>query len=382
MEFNKIKTTLLRNISNIPGWSTRRKIVVIESDDWGSLRMSSKDAFERLKQVGIDESNNHYNIYDSLECNDDLALLFETLCKHKDKSGRNPVMTGVNIVANPDFDKIKADNFSKYYHEPFTETLKRYPAHDKVYALWNEGINKRIFIPVFHGREHLNVQRWMKALQENHKTTHAAFEQGVTGVYSGISGESVPDYQAAFDIDSLSDIEYQKDVLKSGLGLFEKLYGYKSEYFVPTNGPFNNSLESVLYESGVKYINTAKVQQEPLGNGIFKKHVRFLGQQNQFGQRYITRNCFFEPSSMEHPSNTDWVANCLKEIEIAFRWNKPAVISTHRVNYVGFLYPENRERGLKQLNDLLTKLLIKWPDIEFMTSEELGELIYTTKYGY
>ena len=65
----------------------------------------------------------------------------------------------------------------------------------------------------------------------------------------------------------------------------------------------------------------------------------------------------------------------MKEIEIAFRWNKPAVISSHRVNYIGYLHPENRERSLKQLSELLSRMLKKWPDIEFMTSSELGDLI-------
>jgi len=29
---------LHRYIANIPGWRTNRKIIVIESDDWGSIR--------------------------------------------------------------------------------------------------------------------------------------------------------------------------------------------------------------------------------------------------------------------------------------------------------------------------------------------------------
>jgi len=371
----------MRNISNIPGWSTRRKIVVIESDDWGSVRMSSTEAFDRLKQAGVDESNNHYNLFDALECNDDLNSLFELLNKHNDSTGRHPVITGVNIVANPDFEKIKAEGYKKYNFEPFTETLKRYPAHDKVYELWKMGIENRLFVPTFHGREHLNVQRWMKALRQGHKTTHVSFEQFVTGVYSGIDNESVPDYQAAFDVDAPLDVDYQKEVLITGLDLFENLFSYKSEYFVPTNGPFNNSLESVLHENGVKFINTAKKQLEPLGDANYKTNIRFLGQQNSYNQLYITRNCFFEPSSSgyERPQNTNWIQNCLKEIEIAFRWHKPAVISTHRVNYAGFLYPENRERGLEQLDILLTAILKKWPDIEFMTSVELGNHILESK---
>ncbi len=380
MNISELKLMILRNLSNIPGWSTRRKIVVIESDDWGSIRMSSHEAQSELSKAGMQVCRNHYNLYDCLESNTDLEMLMLSLQKHKDKNDRYPVLTGVNIVANPDFEKIRSNGFSKYEYESVTETFKRYPEHDKVSTLWQQGTEQRLLVPIFHGREHLNVNRWMQALQSNNLSTHLGFQHQITGIPGvGINNEDVPDFQAAFDIDSLSDIEYQKEVLKTGLDLFEKLYGFKSAYFVPTNGPFNNALEKVLHESGVKFINTAKVQQEPLGNGAFKKHVRFLGQQNQYGQRYITRNCFFEPSSMEHPANTDWVGNCLKEMEIAFRWHKPAVISTHRVNYVGFLYAENRERGLKQLSELLKKMLKKWPDIEFMTSVELGNHIVETK---
>lgn len=372
---NTLKSLLAVHVSNIPGWRTNRKIVVIESDDWGSIRMSSLKAFDNLLKAGMREDRNHYNIYDSLECNEDLERLFETLAQYKDKNGRPPVMTGVNVVANPVFEKIKESEYTTYFYEPYTETLKRYPAHDRVYELWKEGIKKRLFVPIFHGREHLNVQRWLRALREGHRSTLLAFENGITGIYNGINGEPIPNFQAAFDLDTAEDLPYMAEVLSSGLDLFEKLYGYRSKYFVPTNGPFNNSLESVLKNNGVEYINSGKVQREPLGNGQYKRNVRFLGQRNKLGQIYLTRNCFFEPSSMESPANTDWVGNCLKEVEIAFKWHKPATISSHRVNYVGFLHPENRARGLKQLGELLGRMLKTWPDIEFMTSVELGDVI-------
>ena len=153
-----LKSALRVNISNIPGWRTLRKIVVIESDDWGSVRMSSVKNFNSLKKAGIPVERNHYNLYDSLESNSDLEMLFEMLSRFKDKTGRPPVMTGVNVVANPDFNKIKACDFQEYFYESYTETLKKYPQHDRVYDLWKEGILKRLFVPVFHGREHLKVK--------------------------------------------------------------------------------------------------------------------------------------------------------------------------------------------------------------------------------
>ncbi len=371
-----IKSALIVNASNIPGWRTKRHIVVIESDDWGSIRMSSNDAYERMLKLGMPVDKNHYNKFDSLECNDDLEIMFETLSKFEDSTGRYPVITGVNVVANPDFEKIKENNFTEYIYEPYTETCKRYANHDRVYELWKEGIEKRLMVPIFHGREHLNAQFWMRALNAKNGSTLVGFENGVTGM-PGINGIKLPGFQAAFDIETPNDLIYQKEVLKTGLNLFEELYGYKSKYFVPTNGPFNNTLEEDLNDLGVRYINTGKKQREPLGNGQYRVNTRFIGDRNQYNQIYITRNCFFEPSSSgyEKPSNTDWIGNCMKEIEIAFRWNKPAVISSHRVNYIGYLHPENREKSLKQLSELLSRMLKKWPDIEFMTSSELGDLI-------
>ena len=371
-----LKSALRVNASNIPGWRTKRHIVVIESDDWGSIRMSSLENFDMMLKAGMPVDKNHYNLYDSLESNEDLLALMETLSKFTDKTGRHPVFTGVNVVANPDFEKIKQNGFSKYVYEPYTETCKRYSKHDRVYELWKEGVVKRLIVPIFHGREHLNAQFWLRALQNGNKSTLLGFANGVTGM-PGIQGEIMPKFQAAFDIDTVADLPYQKEVIKTGLDLFEQLYGYRSKYFVPTNGPFNNSLEKDLFAGGIKYINTGKKQREPLGNGQYKVNTRFLGDKNQFGQIYLTRNCFFEPSAtgFEVPANYDWIDYCLKEIEIAFRWHKPATISSHRVNYIGYLHPENRENGLRQLSELLSRMLKRWPGIEFMTSAELGDLI-------
>jgi hypothetical protein len=370
-----LKSKIKVHLSNIPGWRTKRKIVVIESDDWGSIRMASPKAFDNLVKAGIPVDKSHYNSFDALESNTDLERLFETLSKFRDKTNRPPVFTGVTIVANPDFERIKASGFTKYFYEPFTETLKRYSNHDKVFDLLKKGLENRLMVPIFHGREHLNVKRWMRELQKGNPSILEAFDNQVTGISQGIQGVPLPDLQAAFDIDTTEDLKYMPEVLTTGLQLFEDLFGFKSKYFVPTNGPFNNSLEPILIQNDVKYINTGKRQLEPLGNNQFKINIRFLGQKNSLGQRYITRNCFFEPSSMEQSANTNWISNCLKEIEIAFQWNKPAVISSHRVNYMGYLVPDNRERSLHQLEILLSSMLSQWPDIEFMTSSELGDLI-------
>ncbi len=367
------KTTLLRNISNIAGWRTNRKIVVIESDDWGSIRMRSKKAYQNILNADIPIDTSRYNRMETLECDSDLENLFEILARHRDKNGNHPVFTPLCIMANPDFEKIKNNGFKNYYYEDFTKTLERYgQAYSKVLNLWKSGIRNKLFVPQFHGREHLNVNRWMKGLRDKLPVTCLAFDNEVTGISARLAREDRGEYQAAFDIDHINDNEYLKVVLQEGLGLFEQLLGYKATYFVPTNGPFSSFLEPILKSSGIKYINTAKKDHEPLGDGKYKTNYRYLGQKNDYGQIYITRNCFFEPSE---PSSFNWLDNCLNEVKIAFRWNKPAVISTHRVNFSGLLDPANRASGLKQLDQLLKTILAKWPQTEFMTSAQLGDTI-------
>lgn len=367
-----IKKKIHNHKNNILSWKTVRKIVVIESDDWGSIRMSGKTAFDNLLKAGIAVDKSHYNLYDGLESNADLEGLFEVLSKHRDKNGRHPVFTGANIVGNPDFGKIKANNFSEYVFEPVTETYKNYGVrHNRVIELYREGISKRLFIPAYHGREHLNVKRWMKALRENNPVVQLGFENGVTGM------PFEKDLQAAFAVDDFKEIAQHKEIMAEGLDLFQALLGFRTEFFVPPNGLyFNASSYQLLKDNGIKYLNSRKRMVLPDEHGNMVKDYRYTGMRNKFGQYYFIRNSFFEPSA---PMNINHVDDCLKQIETGFFWHNPVIISSHRVNYIGWLHTKNRDRSLAMLDELLTKIIKRWPDVEFMTTIELGELISSGK---
>jgi hypothetical protein len=361
---------LAKNLSNLPGWRSNEKIVVIESDDWGSIRMPSLKVYETLKEKGLlldTGDSKRYNTLDTLASAEDLEKLFLSLEKFRGGDSKHPKITAVSLVGNPDFERIRENNFEKYFFELLHETFSRYD-NDKALELWKTGIASGLFEPQFHGREHLNIAAWMRRLKSGDSETLLAFDYGIWA----FKGKNTPtgSYQAAFDLEYAKDLEIQKEVIISGLDLFEKTWGYKATFFVPPNGPFNNSLEEIAASKGIKYMSASKIQKEVLGEGKIRKVFHSLGKKNKWGQRYITRNCFFEPSS----PGKDWVQSCLEEMEIAFKWKKPAVISSHRVNYVGVLNEENRNHSLKQLEKLMSEALKKWPDIKFMSSSELGSL--------
>lgn len=364
-----------KNLSNLFGWQTKRKIVVIESDDWGSIRTSSKEAYDRMVKEGLELFQSNFTKYDSLESNEDLIDLYQVLANHNDSNGRHPVFTPMCVVANPDFEKIKASNFEAYFYEPFFETCNKYPEHDRVYELWMQGIKNRLFVPQLHGREHLNVNRWMNNLRNGHKGLLLAFDNESFGA-SMFNKQIIPEYLAAFNPKHASDISSLHDIVKDAGDLFTTICGYSPKHFIASNSPEPKVLERTLQEIGVKYLTRYKFHKYPLGDGKFEKEFNWLGKKNKMNQIYLTRNASFEPSHFNYFSPVD---QCLKDIDIAFRWNKPAIISTHRVNYVGFINKENREKGLTLLNALLRDIIRKWPEIEFFTSEELGDLIENEK---
>jgi len=358
-------------LSNLPGWRTKRKIVIIESDDWGSLRAPVGNGLEIMQNKGFplgDADSIRFNQFDDLASGEDLEHLFGVLDSVKDSKGNSAVLTALSLVANPDFQKIKADDFQNYHYMDLPESLKR-QGKSKAWALWQEGYQNNVFIPEFHGREHLNVASWLRDLQHNDPIAMEGFKHEFWGFRQKPDSVS---YQAAFDLQYKEDLDIQKNILQDGLRLFENLHGRKANFMVPPNGSFSNKLQQVTAEGGIKYISTPKIFHEPLSEGKTKKHFRYLGKKNKHDQLYLTRNAVFEPSA---PRKTDWVDACLRDIETAFQFNKPATISSHRVNYIGCHYTHNRDHGLKELRRLLSQITKTWPEVEFMSSVELGNLI-------
>lgn len=371
-----IRKAISRNLVNMQGWRTDRKFIVIESDDWGSIRMPSEYVYYKLLKSGVRVDKCPYNKFDSLASEDDLDALFNVLKGYQDKNGHNPVLTANTVVANPDFEKIRFSGYNEYHYEPFIETFHKYAHHDNVFELWRQGINESIFCPQFHGREHLNITLWLSLLQRNEKTFRLAFDNGLWGLGPTIINTGRINIQAAFDATEKNEIIAQKEIIKDGLFLFEKLLGYKSKSFIANNYIWDSNLNDTLATNEVTIFQGMKYQLLPLIDSQRRSKIRhFMGERNQFDQVYLIRNCVFEPTL--YPG-IDSVSSCLKDIESAFLWKKPAIITSHRLNFIGFINQKNRDNNLISFKKLLRAIINKWPDVEFMTSCQLGSTILSS----
>ncbi len=343
------------------------KLVIIESDDWGAIRIPSKDALETFARNDFELKKSVYKV-DALASALDLNKLFDLLSCHRNSRGKHPVITANAIMANPDFEKIKASGFKVYHYTPFTHTFQQYPEHKDNFAIWREAEKEGLFIPEYHGREHLNVNRWIKKLQAGDNRLHFSFDWKST--YSGREDYA---FMEAYDWDTPQEVAQHKQILKEGVKIFESTFGRRPNSFIAPCYNWDPELENTISDLGIQWIQGISSQLAPTGQlNNYNSIKHHFGEENGFGSRYNIRNVFFEP--VNNP-DIDWTDRAMARINVAFLMKKPAVISTHRVNYVGFIDERNRDNGLKHLDRLLKAILRRWPEVEFITTSQLSNYV-------
>lgn len=343
---------------------TPRHIVVFESDDWGSIRMTNKADWNALLQKGYAVDRRPYERFDTLESPQDMEALFEVLRKHTDSQGRHPVITANMLMANPVFDKIRKHNFQEYFYEPIADTYSRYFSSYQVLSLMKQGYEEGLLMPQSHGREHFNITEWLKALQRGDEDVMTAFDFGMCGIASRSHPETGNQLMVALRATDENSQNVIEESVKEGLEMFNALWGFSSKTFVAPCYAWNGRIEKVLAENGVQLIQSSRVSTPAYQQGAT---YRYAGQHNQYGQMYSIRNCAFEPAN----ALGDEVDKALSQIKNAFYTQKIAVVSTHRINYVGGLDENNRTKNLNLLDKLLTGIEKLYPDVEFWSSDKL-----------
>ena len=349
-----------------------KKIIVIESDDWGSIRMPDKDTYDLCLSKGYEVDKNSYTKFDCLETDNDLEELFNLLSSHKDHNSNHPIFTANCLVTNPDFDKIIESGNENYFFETVEETFLKSMNSKNALNLWKKGMQDKYFMLQSHGREHLNVSRFMIDLKNRNSDALFALNNKMPGIFFKEDHKSGNEYVVALEHFNNSDLQNKCIIIEEGLKLFNKLFGYYSQSFVACNYVWDKEIEKVLKLNNVNFIQGTIYQLIPKGacNG-FRKKLHYTGQKNVYNQLYIVRNAHFEPVN----DGDSALYNCLNQINLAFKLNLPAIISTHRINYVDSIQKGNRSNGLKYLDLLLKKIKVNWPDVEFMTTIELGNYL-------
>ena len=367
------KATIFNHLKNIPGRQINRKVLVFSVDDYGNVRLDSKKARENMTKSGLQIRSN-FDKFDTLESRQDLEALFEVLISVKDKNNSHAVFTPFSVPCNLDFESIVKNNFSKIELEILPTTYGKlenyYPSVYKgAWELWKQGINDNILLPQFHGREHFNYHTIDKRLKESDKELLVAIKnRSLTGLT--LRPNETP-FSVAFSYNNFSENTFLESVITDGLNKFEEVFGYKTTSFMPPSATISSCHHKLLSIYGVKSIDTYAYKTHSYSESIEKKEFRWLGKQvEDLDMIFVVRNAVFEPAQ-----ESNAIEKCKSMIDAAFRMNKPAIVSSHRINFVGFIDESIRNNSLLELKKLLKWVVNKYPDVEFMGMDSLQKLI-------
>lgn len=367
---NYVKDLVLAHWANLRGWRTAEKLVVLESDDWGAIRMPSRAALDAMVRKGIPVDQSRFDGLDCLESGDDLEALFGLLARHEDHQGNPTVMTFNTVMGNPDFDAIRNDGFERFHHEHFFDSYRRYHGQD-LSGTWRAGMEAGLIRPQFHAREHLNSDLWLRDLRAGREKTRIAFDHSFFGTRSGTSSSLKKNYLAAYWAESADDLVRMAEILQVGMRLFQATFGFESRSIIPCNYIVAVELEATMADCGVMLMQGLRGQAIPIveQGGRLRVKRRYTGQINRFGQLYSIRNVRFEPFE---DVTRDWVGTAVRQVGQAFLFRRPAVVATHRINYVGGMDRDHRDRNLRLLDEFLTRVHKTWPDVQFISSDQLA----------
>ena len=377
---NSLTRAFLTNIKAIPGWHSRERYVAFAVDDYGNVRLASRRARDHLKSR-IPGFGGQMDCFDAVETREDLEALLDILGSAFDCDGRNPVFTAYALPANPDFQHMREER--SYAYETLKQTFERLAAdqpraYDGTWKLWQEGMERGLLRPQFHGREHFNIPLLKRKLSRRDPDIEENLAVESLAGLRGVPGMPGVGFTQAFGLHDHSELDQQREIIADGLILFEQVFGFASETFAPPGLKLHSSLDKHVQSLGVKSIDKPFFGRQPVGKGKLLRSINFLSppRKNQVGK--IVRTLSFEPCS---GVKRDPVGKALREIEAAFRWGKPAIVSSHRVNYAGHIDPANRGEGLRQLSQLLSGIKKNWPDARFVSIDELVNVMELSERG-
>lgn len=366
-----MKTRLVNLLKNIPGYRTNRRLLAFAVDDYGNLRVKDKASQIEFHNAGMPKRS-IFDMLDTLETADDLSALFDVLESFRDINSNPVCFTPYALCCNPNYQEMARNDFAEYKNELLTETFSKVPGGMQSWEAWKYGIKSRLFVPAFHGREHLNVRLVSDALKHKDPKIRIAFQ---LGSFSNVEQKKYPSYYAAFDQVDYSDTALHKDIIVDGLQKFEQVFGFRAINFNAPGGRESHDLHQTLIDNGIEFIDSGFEKLITLPQGKVQKEYMWMGKKTKTGLRVVLRNGVFEPAS-----NSRALESAFSQIATAFRLGKPAVISSHRFNFSGSIDENNRKKSLADLKKLLSLVQKAYPNVEFVSTAELGNIMKGKDY--
>lgn len=348
----------------IPDWR-RIKAVVFESDDWGLCAWSPDEQAHRVLTDTPAFRSPAGQAYgrSTLESAGDVERLVATLLEFRGGDGFPPVWQANTVVASPDYARLKpplfeADALPLLFHPEAPSRWQR-P------GLWTRVRDAReagVWWPELHGLTHLPEHAWLTALRRNRTDARRAFDQ-----QSPVC-EAV---EASGELDPTEPRELRERNLARAVLAFERLFGRMPLSLCPPDYRWDDAIEEDAEKIGITTWQ-GRAERNPGPIPMLHRMTRKLRWQAERGVRfYLPPRIAFEPRGAVNGSTRVGVAGVHRRVHEAWAAGRPAVVSTHRLNYA-HLDPKWSEAGRASLRDLLGRLAMD--GAVFLTDDEVRQI--------
>ncbi len=311
--------------SGVIDWSSQRA-VVLESDDWGLAGF--------VPSANVWHGHNRDDLVpgkfpavywgSTLEDSLMVADLCQIMASAQGADGLSAVFQPNYVMSSLSYESSEAGWVWQRYNLPhFPPTYPR----PGMWSAVKQGIDQGLWYPEFHATWHYDpTMRLQKALETD-------FARGLT--QAGVM--LFPGSEKARELGSwrsLADLSYE---LLESQQIFEHVFQRPVGSVIAPDYTWNDKVEDMWERHGVKVIQGKREQRDPtLGPGKWGRGLKYIKKQWALvGQRqrtYLERNCRLEPVQAPDPDSI--VQTCLQDTRNAWKRSQPAVVETHRVNFV------------------------------------------------
>jgi len=346
-----------------PSFRFDRPMVVLQSDDWGRVGVRDAEGSRALLSSGISLGEHAYDSY-TLETAEDLSALRHLLNRHRDSTGRCTSIVMNFVVANLDFSRMATEDFRRILLLPLREGLPGRWQRPGLVEAYRGGMVEGAFYPALHGLTHFcesAVENALRADRDRADLLRRLWSADTPYIYWRMPWVGYEYNNPEWPARGFLGAADQARLVAKAAAEFEAFFGFRAESACAPGYRANRDTHWAWASSGVKVAQN--------GSGVPRApHL------DDFGLLHLYRTFDFEPSQGEVSLDT-----YMKLAIECFGRGVPIVISTHSLNFHSSLR-DFRGPTLKGLDELLSALERKFPDLLYLHDGDMYEIVMRGEY--
>jgi hypothetical protein len=340
-------------------------LVLLQSDDWGRVGLRDREGLEELQAAGLNLGERPYDLY-TLETAKDVAELSQLLKRHRDVTGRPACMVMNFLPGNLDFSRMAAEEFRQIHVKALADGLPSLWQRPGLLEAYREGIEAGVFWPALHGHTHFcaaAVEREIASQSERCALLRTLWKAGTPYIHWRMPwiGYEYWNPELATEERFLSEAS-QASAIGAAVGNFARCFSTLPRSACAPGYRANEHTHKAWAHFGVRV-----AQNGPGSAG--GPHL------DDFGLLHLYRTVDFEPAISDDLS----VEASVKALSASLAQGYPAIVSIHSINFHSTIR-DFRSRTLEMLDQLLTAIENRHPDLLYVHDSDVYDLVESGQY--